>query len=283
MAEALMLPLCWLLLVQAPAPVETFPPETTVVPAPPSNEEALPPLPPDARPVPDTPEPADELDGHGAAAQPNPVLTQPEPLSEVKPRASVWPAVLGGAPGLLAGVPSLVLCCGSAALMGLVYPLSKGDPTVDCATSCWPTACALGVLGGMAGWGLGLCGTGLGSMLVAFGMLVGPAAGDVWNDGKVPGPPSPAARAAVLAAVVAGAPALLVAALSGALPWLAAVLWTSFARRMPDRGGWVYGRWLALNTLFMGAVLGGLVMLSAAAVLPFLSGVVTYGLVARLE
>ncbi|MBI5493762.1 MAG: hypothetical protein HY904_01980 [Deltaproteobacteria bacterium] len=251
--------LCVLAQAPLPAPGDWAPPDAAA-PLPPLTPQAPPPTRPRDEEQP-APAPAP------AHTEPLEVAREPEPAEAGGPWRVVG-AALGGLPGGLCWVPAAGTCCTAAAVMAAVYPLSRGDPVVQ---GSWPGTCFGGVVIGMVGWVLGLGTALVATGLVGVGVVVGGVLG--WRAAGVTRARVIHPVAATLVTVVVTAPAwVLLAFLSGFLPWASVAAWAYLAVMMPNGGAWTYARWFSLNLAFMSAVAVGLGLVGGAAVGPLLAG-----------
>lgn len=182
---------------------------------------------------------------------------------------------LVAAPGLLAFLPGLLVCTAAGGLLGLVYPLSGGNPVLNA----WCLPCAAGAMVGVYGWLLSVLAAVAGPLLTSAALGVAALH-----------PTRPIQRRRVVHAVVVAAAVLatmpIAVALTGAsglLPWGALVLAGIVGPRIPSDGQWVYWRWLGINVAFMAAVITGVVAIAAAALLPTGSGALAVGVGSWLQ
>lgn len=202
-----------------------------------------------------------------AASNPHALVKdEGEPLAADSRRELAVRGVLGVVAGLVPWAPLGGLCCASAALMALVYPVTLGNPAGD-SGGCYGAFCGTGVVVGMAAWFLGLVLAPLAAAVSGAGLLLGvllPGISSVWQ--RVP-----VRRAAFLGAGVALAAFPLTAlgvAVSGVLPWAVSVGWLFFSGLLPRNPTWLYARWAMLNAAFMAAVVVGVGVFLVSPLLP---------------
>ncbi|MEW5850851.1 MAG: hypothetical protein AB2A00_18845 [Myxococcota bacterium] len=207
-------------------------------------------------------------------------LNNPSPGARGPDLVGTLYAVMGGGLGLLPWLPTWSVCCTASALMAAAYPLSRGNPATS-ANPLWVYACYYGVVIGMVGWVMALVAAGIGSLWAGGGVAGGAGLASL-RGGTLPRRRGIAMGAGVLAAALLMPAAVILAALSGFLPWAAVLTWVQTTGNLPSTGSWAYTRWLLLNAVFMSAVVAGLGLLGMSAGVPLVGALGAWSLTSWL-